>query len=258
MDKITEARDYIERYTKSAHALILFDEVINEAIKGASTNQFFKWSPIQMVRPEWDVVYKEYNTTMLIEGKIRTKELKCNCGEAFNSFGELRDHWQRGHFDQLRNNADIEKLIDSTKFKLAQILDEQLYQPVKEELKQYDVTHSLGIKKEMFKERMERVLDDLKTELLLSELEKSPKNKFKVLFLKTQKPDGSEVELQESDIPIGYRTYLSGFVSGSSSGTVPIGGQEMVHEVIVLRPVYTCPECGYEVGHLTGCSKFET
>lgn len=30
-DKIKEARDYIEKYTKSAHALVLFDEAIKSA-----------------------------------------------------------------------------------------------------------------------------------------------------------------------------------------------------------------------------------
>jgi len=101
----------------------------------------------------------------------------------------------------------------------------------------------------------EDALDELKVELVRGIVEESAleKNKYEVVFLKT-KPElpitpeqvlnGPQygktrevIDLQEGDIPISYQTYLSWFVTGSSSGTAPTGGQQLVHEVVVLRPV---------------------
>ncbi|MFH0903612.1 MAG: hypothetical protein V1854_00280 [Methanobacteriota archaeon] len=126
---------------------------------------------------------------------------------------------------------DILKLIESTKLTLAQVLDMELYQPVKEELRQYDITHSLEVKKEQFKNRMEEVLNELKVELVRSIVEeaseKSKYEKYEMIFLKAGQA-GRIIDLQEGDIPISYQTYLS-MCSGRAS--------EMVQEIVVLRPV---------------------
>mgnify|MGYP003395560354 CR=1 FL=1 len=54
---------------------------------------FAKWlSKQQLVRPEWDEIV----------GKIITSNppvINCNCMMMVKDLGELRDHWQRGHFD---------------------------------------------------------------------------------------------------------------------------------------------------------------
>lgn len=63
------------------------------------------------------------------------------------------------------SKARIDKLMNGAQLALAELLDRELYQPVKQELKQHNITHSLGIKKEMFKQKMEQVFEELKKEL---------------------------------------------------------------------------------------------
>lgn len=60
----------------------------------------------------------------------------------------------------------ITKLLNAAQLALADALDNELYQPVKEELRQYDITHSLGMKKELFKHKVELIFEDLKKEML--------------------------------------------------------------------------------------------
>lgn len=63
------------------------------------------------------------------------------------------------------SKAKIDKLMNAAQLALAELLDRELYEPVKQELKQYHITHSLGIKKELFKQKMEQVVEELKKEL---------------------------------------------------------------------------------------------
>jgi len=157
---------------------------------------------------------------------------------------------------------DIEKIIKAAKLRLAKILDEDLRNAQAEIFPHLNFTQSawasqvLGIKKLQFKEKMEDALDELKIELVRSivEGEAQVKNRYEVVFLKLKpelipiKPEqvleGPQygqtrevIDLQDGDIPISYQTYLSMFCTGSSSGTAPTGGQQLVHEVVVLRPV---------------------
>lgn len=60
------------------------------------------------------------------------------------------------------SKAKIDKLMNGAQLDLADLLDGELYEPVKQELKQYHITHSLGIKKELFKHKMELVFEYLK------------------------------------------------------------------------------------------------
>lgn len=60
----------------------------------------------------------------------------------------------------------IEKLINATQLTFANILDSDLYLPMKYELKEQNITHSLGIKKEMFKIKVEGLFENLKKELI--------------------------------------------------------------------------------------------
>jgi len=170
--------------------------------------------------------------------------------------------------------SDIEKIIKAAKLRLAKILDEDLNLLNEEDtdvrrnaqagiFPHLNFTQSiawasqvLGIKKLQFKEKMEDALDELKIELVRSivEGEAQVKNRYEVVFLKLKpelipiKPEqvleGPQygqtrevIDLQDGDIPISYQTYLSMFCTGSSSGTAPTGGQQLVHEVVVLRPV---------------------
>ncbi len=64
------------------------------------------------------------------------------------------------------SKARIDRLMNAAQLDLADLLDSELYQPVKQELKQYHITHSLGIKKELFKRKMERVLEELGKEIM--------------------------------------------------------------------------------------------
>lgn len=59
---------------------------------------------------------------------------------------------------------DIEKLIDDLKSNLAYYLDMDVYTPVKEELEGI-AEHSLGVRKELFKNFVELELEKLKTEI---------------------------------------------------------------------------------------------
>jgi len=58
---------------------------------------------------------------------------------------------------------DIDKLIDDAKANLAYYLDIDVYLPIKEEL--IGVEHSLGIRKELFKNYVDLTLEKLKTEI---------------------------------------------------------------------------------------------
>ena len=158
---------------------------------------------------------------------------------------------------------DIEKLIEGAKAKLAKILDQELHLPKVEDtdvhldFKQSMAwaSQALDIEKLQCKSMMEDALDELKVELVcgMVEGEALAKNKYEVVFLKTRpelipiKPEqvleGPQygqtrevIDLQEEDIPISYQTYMSGFVTGLSSGIAPTAGQ-IVREVIVLRPI---------------------
>ena len=176
-DKIKEARAYIAKYTKSAHAVIL-----DEAIKSAS-------------------------------------------------------HSHHG-------SPNIEKLIEGAKANLAKILDEQMYistgklnLPLQLDFEQSIAwaSQELDIKKHQCKNKMEAALDDLKVQMVRSIVEEGApaKSIYEVVYLKI---NSGFIELQEGDIPISYQAYQSMFSSGSSSGTGG-GGQELVREIIVLRPV---------------------
>lgn len=66
--------------------------------------------------------------------------------------------------EQLKLSENIDKLVDDVERNLASHLDENLYLPIKEELRGKTI-HSLGIKKELFKGHMESELDKLKTKL---------------------------------------------------------------------------------------------
>jgi len=60
----------------------------------------------------------------------------------------------------------VNKLINAAQLAFAEILDTDLYLPMKQELMQHDITHSLGFKKEQFKSKVERLFEDLKKELI--------------------------------------------------------------------------------------------
>lgn len=64
----------------------------------------------------------------------------------------------------------INELIDKTLYKLTDLLDDELYLPIKKELAQQNVTHSLGFKKELFKEKIEKEFNNLKKEILNIEI----------------------------------------------------------------------------------------
>lgn len=63
------------------------------------------------------------------------------------------------------SKARIDKLMNAAQLALAELLDRELYEPIKQELKQYHIIHSLGIKKELFKRKTEQVFEELKKEL---------------------------------------------------------------------------------------------
>ncbi len=161
---------------------------------------------------------------------------------------------------------DIAKLIEGAKAKLAKMLDEEFYllgpaffllsiastkQHINLNCTQLIAwaSQNLEIRKLQCKSKMETVLDELKVELMrgIVEREALAKNKYEVVFLKLKSHfcDSSGmssqmrevIDLQEGDIPISYQTYMSMFCTGSSSGTAPTGGQQIVREVVVLRPV---------------------
>ena len=168
--------------------------------------------------------------------------------------------------------TNIEKLIEGTKRTLAEMYERELKiataKSVQVALRQYadrDTPNENTVKineygasllehsMKSFKESIEKVLNDLKSELVRGIVEEGTqtKNKYEIVFLKIYQELGhpeatggvraarmwAGVELLEGDIPIGYQTYMSGFLTGSSSGTAPTGGQQIVREVIVLRPV---------------------
>lgn len=124
--------------------------------------------------------------------------------------------------------ANIEKLIEDAKLALDEMYERELNMAIAKSvqvaLRQYASTQSI-----------EKILNDLKIELVsgIVEEEALVKNRYKVVFLKI---NSGSIELQEGDIPIWYQSYMSMFSSGSSSGTCA-GGQEIVREIIVLRPV---------------------
>ena len=60
----------------------------------------------------------------------------------------------------------VNKLINAAQLAFAEILDTDLYLPMKHELKEHNITHSLGFKKEQFKSKVERLFEDLKKELI--------------------------------------------------------------------------------------------
>lgn len=58
---------------------------------------------------------------------------------------------------------DLDKEIQKTNLRLASYIDNEFYLPLKEELT--GVTHSLGIKKELLKEKIEHELEEFKKTL---------------------------------------------------------------------------------------------
>lgn len=60
----------------------------------------------------------------------------------------------------------VNKLIDANLLAFAEILDTDLYLPMKQELKEHNITHSLGFKKELFKSKVERLFENLKKDLM--------------------------------------------------------------------------------------------
>lgn len=60
----------------------------------------------------------------------------------------------------------IDKLIDVAQLVFADLLDSELYQPMKLELAQCNVTHSLGFKKELFKNKVECLFENLKKDMM--------------------------------------------------------------------------------------------
>lgn len=63
------------------------------------------------------------------------------------------------------NNNNI---FESLKLQLSEALDKELYFPIKEELSKQNISHSLGYKKEIFKSRMEELIDNLSYSLSFS------------------------------------------------------------------------------------------
>jgi len=154
---------------------------------------------------------------------------------------------------------NIEKLIEDTKRTLAEMYGRELNmataKSVQVALRQYTdrdnvpnentvrineygaslLEHSI----KSFKEQVEKILNDLKAELVVEEGTQA-KNKYEIVFIKIQSIPFGIIDLQNGDIPIGYQTYMSAVCTGSSSGTFPrahTGGEQVVREVIVLRPV---------------------
>lgn len=58
---------------------------------------------------------------------------------------------------------DVDRLIQGVNFRLASYIDEEIYIPLKEELK--GTTHSLGFKKELLKQKIYEELEGLRKEL---------------------------------------------------------------------------------------------
>jgi hypothetical protein len=140
----------------------------------------------------------------------------------------------------------IEQHIKDLETHLISALDTEIYLPLKDEMKNAPIsvampedTPSISDKREAFVTKIGDLLKELKIALVQDELEKEApvRNKYEVIILPLL-PTAYNVEIQEDDIPIGYRTYVN--VSRSS---------ETVREVIVLRPVgtaslKTCTKCG--------------
>ena len=59
----------------------------------------------------------------------------------------------------------IDMCIDAAQRVLAEMLDSDLYIPMKRELEKHNTTHSLGTKKEMFKNKIECLFENLKKDL---------------------------------------------------------------------------------------------
>lgn len=72
--------------------------------------------------------------------------------------------------DKIESEETLDKLIDATLLGFASLLDSQLYIPMKQELAGRGITHSLGIKKELFKDSVEVLLENLKKDLLRMKL----------------------------------------------------------------------------------------
>ena len=47
--------------------------------------------PIEMVRPDWNVLIGHVH--------LHRAYVMCNCGHVLQTQEETREHWQRGHFD---------------------------------------------------------------------------------------------------------------------------------------------------------------
>ena len=59
----------------------------------------------------------------------------------------------------------IDRMINAAQLVFAELLDSELYLPVKQELAEMNVNHSLGFKKELFKSKVEILFQNLKTDL---------------------------------------------------------------------------------------------
>lgn len=60
----------------------------------------------------------------------------------------------------------INELLDKSLRNITNSLDDELYLPIKFELQQKNVTHSLGFRKEFFKEKIELEFKILKKEIV--------------------------------------------------------------------------------------------
>jgi hypothetical protein len=164
---------------------------------------------------------------------------------------------------------DIEKLIESTKFAIAEKFEYEFRvgtaEIVQSVLRQYadrqDKSETVIVNKrdvrtieyrnKSFKESMEKILNDLKVELVRSIVKKEAptKSKYEVVVLKVKselipiKPEQyleekqfgqmrEIIDLQESDIPISYQVHSEPWRTGARSIT-----ELIVWEVVVLRPV---------------------
>ena len=59
----------------------------------------------------------------------------------------------------------MDRIINQVQLTFAQLLDEELYLPIKQELKEQNIVHSLGIKKESLKNKVEALFMSLKQDL---------------------------------------------------------------------------------------------
>jgi len=55
-----------------------------------------------MVRPDWSTFRGRFQQPSFV---------RCSCGETLQSFNQLRDHWQFGHFDEVKKEETNTKWL---------------------------------------------------------------------------------------------------------------------------------------------------